>query len=92
MSGSLPLGALVHYAGPPFQVGRIMRQRCVWCGALIHEIFGDVVEVNMTMMFPPGSYVAVVGQQAQLVGMIEAGDVPSQACSYLDPTLTGLRT
>lgn len=33
----VPSGAIVHLVGPCMRIGPIVRQRCIWCGALIRD-------------------------------------------------------
>jgi hypothetical protein len=90
---------IVHFAGATLRIGPVIRQRCLWCGALIEEI--DVRQVAVPI--EPGQtaeqahhglfdlkwsgLVAVDGNARYSVPDPPDGEVPARACSEVLPEL-----
>lgn len=89
-------GAMVHIAATPVRVGRLLRQRCGWCGALIlsHDLtclafLEDDAGDETPRTWPVGELVEVDGAVSFVVA--RDGDdhaLPPAACALLDPAVT----
>lgn len=94
MNGELmPLGAVTHVAGLDVQVGRFLRQRCAWCGAVLSDY--DLARVAVPegqdlrpAMWTVGALVAIDGAAAWVVEHEDGAELPAGACAQLDPAVT----
>ncbi len=87
--------AVVHIAGPALRVGDHLRQRCLWCGAVLvdHDLTNIAVPDGECTCGPAtwgdGDLVAVHGAASWVVPPVEAGEpLPEGACGRLDPAVT----
>lgn len=89
-------GHVVHIAGLPVKVGRIVRQRCAWCGAVIDDVDLSAVAVVLTgagdpqlwPTWPVGALLGVDGGVRWVIEHADGDDVPPECCASLDPTVT----
>jgi hypothetical protein len=94
MSGEpMPAGAITHIAGLDVQVGRFLRQRCAWCGAVLGDYDLACVAVlegqNLRpAMWTVGALVAIDGAAAWAVEHEDGTELPANACAQLDPAVT----
>lgn len=89
----------VHIVGPPLTVrsltrGRVRRQRCLWCGALLSEDLLDHVASEDGRPVPswePGAVVRCEGDNPtvmQVLDLAEDAPFPDDACAQLDYEVT----
>jgi hypothetical protein len=94
MSGELmPAGVITHIAGLDVQVGRFLRQRCAWCGAVLDDYeLGCVAGLGIHDSRPPmwevGALVAVDDGAFWVVDHEDGADLPPNSCAVLDPAVT----
>lgn len=90
---------IVHIAGLDVKIGRHLRQRCAWCGAVLIDVALDNVARAITEG-PPDNDDVPTWAVGKLVGMSADGGIawevehadgetlPTSCCGYLDPTAT----
>jgi len=94
MSGEqMPAGVITHIAGLDVQVGRFLRQRCAWCGAVLSDYDLALVAVlegqnPRPAMWTVGALVAIDGAAAWVVEHEDGAELPTDACAQLDPAVT----
>lgn len=93
---------MIHIAGLEVMIGRHVRQRCGWCGALLVDIDMSTVQAAVDHLrtppdtpgyptWPVGALVDTPGVGAgysHVVEHLDGGPMPQDACSRLDPTVT----
>jgi hypothetical protein len=86
---------IIHFAGPTLRIGSVVRQRCLWCGALIEELDLDRIAVADDPAADGGGLftarwrglVGVDGAARFAVDDPPDGKVPDRACSEVLPDL-----
>jgi len=89
----MPAGVITHIAGLDVQVGRFLRQRCAWCGAVLSDYDLALVAVlegqnPRPAMWTVGALVAIDGAAAWVVEHEDGAELPADACAQLDPAVT----
>lgn len=84
---------LIHIAGNDVQVGRHLRQRCAWCGAVLADYALDRIAVlegqdPRPATWPVGDLVAVDGPLSYVVEHEDGQQLPADACGVLDAEVT----
>lgn len=86
-------GSITHIAGLDVQVGRYLRQRCAWCGAVLSDY--DLANVAVLeghnprpAMWGVGELVALDGNASWVVDHEDGAELPANACVQLDPAVT----
>jgi hypothetical protein len=94
------MGAVTHIAGLYVTVeDRYLRQRCAWCGAVLHDYdlanmaeqidFADLHHSAEPSMWPVGAMVRVDGNVSMVVAeQGQEAKLPDDACAMLDPAAT----
>lgn len=93
MTSPVPTGSITHIAGLDVQVGRYLRQRCAWCGAVLsdYDLAGVAVlegQDPRPAMWEVGVLVAMDGCASWVVDHEDGTDLPANACAQLDPAVT----
>jgi hypothetical protein len=83
---------VIHIAGRQVQIGRQLRQRCSWCGALLedHQLGAGAGDDGNPgpPMWEPGALVALDGNASYVVEHEDGKDLPPGACGLLDHSVT----
>jgi hypothetical protein len=87
------VNAVIHVAGVHIQIGKYLRQRCGWCGAVLLDydlsrIAVPVGEDPTPATWPMGSLVSVDGNLSVLVDHEDGTNLPEGACGRIDPEVT----
>lgn len=84
---------IVHIAGVALTVDTYQRQRCGWCGAVLHD--ADLANLAVPVgqdptpaTWPVGALVEVYGAFSCVVEHEDGARLPSNACAQLDPAAT----
>lgn len=94
-----------HIVAPPLTMdsqsrGRVLRQRCLWCGTLVLEVELDRVAVQLPAdgsepkpigTWEPGAVVRVSDGNPRVSALVEVGPddlLPADACANLDYAVT----
>jgi hypothetical protein len=97
--------AMSHVVGPALTMdsrsrGRVLRQRCLWCGVLILEVELDRVAVQLPAdgseprpigTWEPGAVVEIADGNPRISALVEVGPdelLPGNACANLDHEVT----
>lgn len=88
---------IVHIAGPDITVGHQLRQRCAWCGAVLHDY--DCTRIAVLEgddprpgTWPVGALVEVDGNAVWIRDHVDGDPLPANACGQIDHTVTGTET
>ena len=86
-------GAVIHIAGPPVEIGPLLRQRCAWCGALLldydlERIAAPEGSDPSPPTWPSADLVLVDGALSAVVPHEDGDVLPEAACARLDPAVT----
>lgn len=84
---------VIHIAGVHVQIGKLLRQRCAWCGAVLldYDLAAIAVPVGQDptpATWPPGDLVLVDGGMSALVEHEDGSPLPDGSCGKLDPAVT----
>lgn len=87
------MSAVVHIAGVHIQVGKYLRQRCGWCGAVLldYDLSNLAVPVGddpTPATWPIGALVQVDGGLSVLVEHEDGQPLPEDSCGRIDPQVT----
>lgn len=96
------MSGVSHLVGPAITIGSVVRQRCLWCGALIldHDLARIAVIVDadgnapLPALWEAGSFVEIDGNATYTVPDLESTEVPGErttplsCCARLDPEVT----
>lgn len=94
-----------HIVGPALTMdsrsrGRVLRQRCLWCGALVLEVELERVAVQLPAdgsppapigTWEPGAVVRLEGTNPKISALVEVGPddlLPDDTCANLDYEVT----
>ena len=88
-----------HIAGPPLMMnsptrGRVVRQRCLWCGALVDEMELDRIQTmdgRPPATWEPGAVVRVEDGNPRVSSVVDVGpdeQLPDDSCANLDYGVT----
>lgn len=96
-------GAVVHIAAPYARIGIRLRQRCLWCGAVLLDYdldrtaspCGEACQAagcqpdnHRPATWPAGSLVEVEGNARSVVPHEDGADLPANACALIDDEVT----
>lgn len=86
-------GGVVHIAGVHIQIGALIRQRCVWCGATLidYDLRNIVVEAGDDRgpaVWPVGDLIRVDGAVSFAMEHVDGAPLPDASCGKLDPEVT----
>lgn len=103
--GRYEMSAISHIVAPFLTMnsasrGKVLRQRCLWCGALVLEVELDRVAVPLPKdgsppepiaTWEPGAVVEISGDNPKVSALIEVGPedmLPENACANIDYEVT----
>lgn len=87
------MSEMTHIAGSDVTIDHRLRQRCVWCGAVLIDCDLALVAVPVGQdptpgTWPVGALVAVDGWASWVVSHQDGDPLPDGACAHLDPEAT----